>query len=282
MMKFLKTKLFWIAAAVLAVVIALTAILGALGLPAPLRSAAKTLATPFTYLGTKVSDAVDGFVGAFTRYEELEAENEELRAALDSMEDEARENQVLREENAWLKQYLKLAVDHPEFLLTDASVIAHEAGNSATVLTLNRGSVHGVKNKMSVITEDGLLGYVKEVGLDWCKVLTVVETASSVGVYTDRTGARGIAEGNADLSSDGTCRMTYIDPTADIRLGDCVYTEGGEGSLYPPGLLLGTVESLEADENTRMLVATVRPAVDFSDRNALRRVMIIRGYGTEG
>ncbi len=280
-MKFLKSKFFWISAGVLAVLIALTAILGALGLPAPLRSVTKTLATPFTYCGARVADAVDGFVGAFTRYDAIREENESLQAALDSMEDQSRENEVLREENQWLKQYLKLAVDHPEFLLTDASVIAHEAGNTATVLTLNRGSVHGVKNKMSVITEDGLLGYVKEVGLDWCKVLTVVETASSVGVYTDRTGVRGIAEGNADLSSDGTCRMTYIDPTADIRLGDLVYTEGGEGSLYPPGLLLGTVEALEADENARMLVATIRPAVDFSDGNSLRRVMIVRGYDTE-
>ena len=280
-MKFLKSRFFWISTAVLAGLIVLTAVLGALGFPAPVRSAAKTLATPFTYCASKVGVAVDGFVSAFTRYDELLEENEELRAALDSAEDESRENEVLREENAWLKKYLKLAVDHPEFLLTDATVIGGDAGNGPAVLTLNRGLVHGVKTKMSVITEDGLLGYVKEVGADWCKVVTVVETASSVGVYTERTGARGIAEGNADLSSDGCCRMTYIDATADIRIGDRVFTEGGSGSLYPPGLLLGTVEALEADEATRTLVATVRPSVDFSEESLLCRVMIIRGYAED-
>ncbi len=277
-MKFLKSKFFIVSVLLMAGLIAATAILGAMGLPAPLRSAVKTISTPFVWCGNKVGEAVDGFVGAFTRYDDLQTENEELRAALDSMENESRENEVLRAENEWLKTYLKMETEHPEFSMTDARVIARETGSAVTVLTLNRGRVHGVKNQMSVITDTGLLGYVKETGLDWCKVVTVVETASSVGVYTDRTGIEGVAEGNASLSGSGVCHMTYIEPGADIRIGDCVYTKGGEGSLYPPGLLLGTVESLDADEGARMLVATIRPAVDFSDPLSLRRVMIISGY----
>ncbi len=276
-MKFLKSRFFVISVIVLVGLIAATAILGALGLPAPLRSALKTVSTPFVWCGERVGAAVDGFLGAFTRYEELQKENEELREALDSMEDQSRENQVLKEENAWLKGYLKMAGEHPEFSLTDARVIAREAGNAVTVLTLDRGRVHGIKNKMSVITEDGLLGYVKETGLDWCKVVTVVQTASSVGVYTDRTGVEGVAEGYASLSGSGVCRMNYIESGADIRLGDRVYTKGGEGSLYPSGLLLGTVESLEADEHARTLSATIRPAVELSEAS-FGRVMIISGY----
>ncbi len=279
-MKFLKSRFFIVSVLLMAGLIAVTAILGAIGLPAPLRSAVKTVSTPFVWCGNKIGAAVDGFVGAFTRYDDLMAENEELRTALADMENESRENEVLRAENEWLKSYLKIATEHPEFSLTDARVTARETGSAVTVLTLNRGRVHGVKNQMSVITEEGLLGYVKETGLDWCKVVTVVQTASSVGVYTDRTGVEGVAEGNASLSGSGVCRMIYIETGADIRIGDCVYTKGGEGSLYPPGLLLGTVESLDVDEGARMLVATVRPAVDFSDPAALARVMIISGYAT--
>ena len=280
-MKFLKSRFFVISVIILVGIVAVTAILGALGFSAPLRSAVKTASTPFVWVGERVGTAFDGFLSAFTRYEDLQRENEELRAALDAMEDESRENEVLKEENAWLKGYLKMAEKHPEFALTDARVIAREAGSAVTVLTLDRGRVHGIKNKMSVITEDGLLGYVKETGLDWCKVVTVVETASSVGVYTDRTGVEGVAEGNASLTGSGVCRMTYIESTADIRLGDRVYTKGGEGSLYPAGLLLGTVVALEADEHARTLTATVRPAVDLTETSFVR-VMIISGYRTEG
>ena len=281
-MKFLKSRFFMVAVLLMVGLIILTTVLGAIGLPAPLRSALKTISTPFVWCGNLFGEAVDGFVGAFTRYDELKAENEALRETVASMESKSRENEVLKSENAWLKTYLKMATEHPEFSLTDARVIAREVGSAVTVLTLDRGRVHGVKNQMSVITESGLLGYVKETGLDWCKVVTVVETASSVGVYTDRTGVEGVAEGNASLSGSGVCHMTYIERGSDIRNGDCVYTKGGEGSLYPPGLLLGTVVSLDLDESAGMLIATVEPAVDFSDPMALSRVMIVSGYATEG
>lgn len=280
-MKFLKSRFFVISVIILVCLSAATAILGVIGLPAPIRNAVKTVSTPFVWCGDRIGAAVDGFVSAFARYEELQRENEELRDALDSMEDASKENEVLKEENAWLKSYLQMATEHPEFSLTDARVIAREAGSAVTVLTLDRGLVHGIKNKMSVITEKGLLGYVKETGLDWCKVVTVVETASSVGVYTDRTGVEGVAEGYASLVGSDVCRMTYIESGADIRLGDRVYTKGGEGSLYPSGLLLGTVEALEVDEHSRTLCATVRPAVELSEAS-FGRVMIISGYGTEG
>ena len=60
-------------------------------------------------------------------------------------------------------------------------------------------------------------------------------------------------------------------------MGDKVYTSGN-GSFYPAGLLIGTVTSLEADENTRSLTAEIQPAVDFTDLSSLSRIMIISGY----
>jgi rod shape-determining protein MreC len=75
--------------------------------------------------------------------------------------------------------------------------------------------------------------------------------------------------------------MTYIDASADIKVGDKVYT-GGNGTIYPAGLLIGTVSAIEADEYTRTLIAHVEPAVVFSDINSTSRVMIITGYDTGG
>ena len=124
---------------------------------------------------------------------------------------------------------------------------------------------------------DAKTGYVSEAGLDWCRVVTVVETASSVGVYTDRTGAVGVAEGDPSLRNGGNCRMTYINADADIRVGDLVYTSGS-GSMYPSGLLLGTIVSIEADEGTRTLNAEIKPTVDFTSIDRIDRLVIICGY----
>ena len=280
-MKFIKSKFFLICAVLVAAVIVVTALLSALGVTGPVRSVLQTVAKPFEWCGAKAAEAVNGFVATFTDYDRVVAENEELRAVLDSMAQESYDAERIKNENDWLKDYLSLAGEHPEFELTDARIIAREAGNYSTVLTLDRGLVHGVKEMMPVLTAEGVYGYVKEVGVDWCRVVSVLETATSVGAYTDRGGALGVVEGDAALRGGGQCRMTYIEYTADIRVGDKVYTAGGAGSLYPSGLLIGAVVSLEADES-RNLVAVIEPAVDFEAVDGASRMMILCGYATGG
>jgi rod shape-determining protein MreC len=155
-------------------------------------------------------------------------------------------------------------------------VISREAGNYSTLITLDKGSVHGIKRNMPVLADEGLLGYVVELGLDWCKVSTLTQTSSSIGVYTDRMGVLGVVEGSSELRHDGLCRMTYIS-NPNVQIGDRVYT-GGTGSAYPTGLLIGTISEIRADDATRRLIAVVTPAVDFTQLQNLGKVMLILGY----
>ena len=277
-MKFLKSKFFIICAICVAILVLVGALLSALGYSGPIRGVFKTVAKPFEFVGSKAADAVNGFVTAFTERDRLVAENEALKEAIAAMEKETYDSELLRQENAWLKEYLKIAQDNPSFILEDARIVSRESGSYATVLTLDKGTIQGIKKNMPVITENGVFGYVKEVGLDWCKIVSIIETASSVGAYTDRAGAIGIVSGDVDLRGGGVCRMTYIDKSADIRIGDKVYTSGGTGSIYPSGLLIGEIVSIEADETG--LTVSVQPAVDFSDIDSLSRVMVICGYDT--
>lgn len=273
-MKFFRSRFFVVCLAVLLVLVLVPSVFAAMGRTDLLRSALVTISKPFSLAGSAVADAVNGFTDVFTDYDRLKEENAALRAELDELRRVEHDTEVVQNENEWLKGYLQFHNEHPDYLLTDARIIAREAGNYSTVLTLDRGTVHGVKAEMPVILEGGLFGYVSEAGLDWCRVVTVVETASSVGVYTARTGAVGVAEGTRD---GGNCRMTYIQADADIRVGDLVYTSGS-GSMYPSGLLLGTIVSIEADEATRTLVAEIQPAVDFTALDRVERLVIICGY----
>ena len=133
---------------------------------------------------------------------------------------------------------------------------------------------------MPVLTAEGVLGYVKELGLDWCKVASIIETTSSVGAYTDRTGAVGVVQGDLDLRQKGRCRMLYIDKGADIKIGDRVYTKGGEESIYPPDLLIGEIVSIQADEAG--LLVEISPVVSPEEIDSITRLMIVCGYDTEG
>ena len=92
----------------------------------------------------------------------------------------------------------------------------------------------------AVITEDGVFGSVSECGIDWAKVVSIVETASAVSVYSERTGVTGVVSGDTALRTDGYCIMTYIASNADIKVGDRIFTSGN-GGIYPAGLLIGEV-----------------------------------------
>lgn len=276
-MSFFKSRFFifcLIAAILLTLVPTLIAAFGGTDL---LRAALGTVAKPFTMCASGIANAFNGFSEVFTEYDKLKAENESLKEQLKEYESKQYNEALLKEQNSWLKDYLNLHTQNPDFIFTEARVIAREAGNYSTVLTFNRGSVHKIKKNMPVMTEDGLLGYVSELGLDWCRVVTVIETSSSVGVYTDRTGVLGVVEGNASLRRDGLCKMTYISDS-DLQIGDRVYTSGGEGSIYPTGLLIGSVSSIDVDGATGEMVATVTPAVDFTQLEDISDALILCGY----
>ena len=209
-MKFFKSRFFifcLIAAILLTLIPTLIAAFGGVDL---LRAALGTVSKPFTMCASGIANAFNGFVEVFSQYDELKAENEELKNKLEEYENKQYNEELLKEQNEWLKDYINLHNEHPDFIFTDARVISREANNYSTVLTFNKGSLHGIKRNMPVMTEKGLLGHVSEVGLDWCRVVTIIETSSSIGVYTERAGVLGMVEGNAELRREGLCKMTYI------------------------------------------------------------------------
>ncbi len=276
-MKFFKSKFFIICVICALVLVFVPSMLSIFGYSGIVRGTLKTIATPFEWCGAKVAGAFNGFVSVFAEYDDLKEENERLREEIADLKNNAYENEVLREQNSWLKEYLNLKTQNPTVEITNATVIARESGNYSTVLTINKGRVHGLLRRMPVITSDGVFGYISECGLDWAKVVTIIETASSVSVYSERTGVTGVVEGDAALRQDGYCVMTYIASNADIKVGDRIFTSGN-GSIYPSGLLVGEIVDISADEVTRTLSATIKPSVDFANVDDINNLMVVTGY----
>ena len=275
-MNLFKSK-FFIICIIVAIILALVpTLIAAFGGTDLLRSAIGTLSKPFTMCATSVANAFNGFVDVFTEYDSLKAENEALREELEEYKNKEYNEEILKEQNKWLKDYINIHDENPEFIFTDALLISRESGNYSSLMTFNKGSLHGVKKGSPVISEKGLIGRVSELGLDWCRVEPIIETSSSIGVYMDRTGAKAIVEGSAELYRDGLCRMTYISNT-DVKIGDRVYTAGGS-SHYPAGLLVGSVCDIYTDEATGALTAVIEPAQELGEPDDLTGALIICGY----
>lgn len=273
-MKIFKNKFFIITLVAALLLSIVPTVLCAMGQGSYVHMALQTVARPFEWLGDRIGDGIAGFGAYFTKLSELQKENEELRAQLDDYRERIYNAKMLEEENKWLSDYLGLKKEHSDFLFEEATVIGRESGNYSTVYTLSKGTLHDIEANMPIITEDGVVGYVTEVGPTWCRAVSIIETASAVGAYVERSGELGLVEGNFELRFEGRCRMIRLPEDADVREGDRVLTSG-LGSIYPRGLFVGEVVSVEADPYSRTLTAVLQPKIDYS---SLVKVMIVKDY----
>ncbi len=273
-LKLIKSRFFLISLAVALLLSIVPGVLCAMGQGSYVRSALVTAATPFRWAFTKVGEGLSGFSMYFRTLEDLRRENEALRAELDGYKNLVYDAELIEEENEFLNSFLGIKEEHVDFLFEDATVIGRESTNYRTVYTLSKGTFHGIEVNMPIITEEGLIGHITEVGATWSKAVLITETASAVGAYIERSGVLGVVEGTYELRTEGACRMVYIEPDSDIRVGDKVLSSG-IGEVYPRGIVIGKVTEITVDENSRTLTALIEPAADL---DSISKLMIITEY----
>ncbi len=231
------------------------------GNPSPVTSVASFVTAPVQ----KLFSGIGGFFGKgisyFTDFDDLKAENEELKKQIRDMEQTVRDAQLAIDENTRLRQQLGQPKTTRNLSTITAEVIARNPGDWATTLTLDRGSSHDVKEGDLVITADGMVGYVSSVASNNCEVITVVDIEMQCGALITRTRESAIAEGNYDLMSENLLRLSYLKEGADIVTGDTVETSG-RGGVFPKGIMIGTVENVLPEENGISYYAELKPFVD--------------------
>ena len=218
-MKIFQNKFFIICLTVAVVMAAVPTTFAAMGYRSLARNIVMTVTSPLRWCVNAVGNAVEGYGKYFGTIDALWEENAALKEENVSLEERLEEAERLEKENERLRDYLGMKQENPSFTLEMAAVISRESGNYATVLTLNRGSIHGIEQNMAVVVKEGIVGYVCEVGINWCKVSTVIETASSVGAYIPRSGARGIVSGDFNMKNNGTCKFSYVVEMRTLRWG---------------------------------------------------------------
>ena len=164
--KFFTSKFFIVSLAVAVLVSIVPSVLYFMGQGDYVKATVQLLATPFQWCFTKVGEGIDGYVVYFRRMSGLFEENRELKTELEENREKVYDAELVREENEFLRKYLGIKAEHSDFTFQDASVIGRESTNYRTEYTLSKGSMHGIEKNMPVITSDGLVGYVTEVGID--------------------------------------------------------------------------------------------------------------------
>ena len=274
MARFFKNRFFVILTCVAIVLTVVPSVLSLTGNSGLVRNAANAIVSPVRHFFVWVGEGLGGFSAYFTEFDRVRDENAELRSQLNALKDRLYDADVKSEENGWLRSFLGLKRENEDFVFCDALIIGRESGNYMTVFTLDKGSNSGIEVNMPVVTPDGVVGYITEVGINWSKAATILEYTSSVGVFCERSGALGLCEGTYELRTQSKCMINYLDSDADVRPGDRFITSG-LGGIYPRGLYVGEVISVYPDNYSRGLIAEITPMADLSE---ISRVMIITAY----
>jgi len=151
-----------------------------------------------------------------------------------------------------------------------AQVIGASGSEQSRVLTIDKGSHDGLRPDMAVITQDGIVGKLRDVFPTTSYVLEINDQTSGAGVIFQSTRIRAILHGTV------TGQVEIGNLTADSRIkpGEPVLTSGGD-QVYPRGLPVGTIERIAPDPDHQPYTAIlVRPAVNL-DR--VEEVLVITG-----
>jgi rod shape-determining protein MreC len=197
------------------------------------------------------------------------------------------QNDALAQENAKLRSLLFDVNDtaaipkldsikglHPTDIIV--SKVIHNSFNAhENYLTLNSGSLQGVKPDMGVINSLGIVGIIDNTSTNYATVVSILNIKSQINAKLKKSNHFGSLGWNG--KSTGYVQLTDIPRLAAIRKGDTIVT-GGESVIFPENINIGTVDRIYVDNQTNYYTLDVKL---FNDMTNLGHVYIIKSKGRE-
>lgn len=211
-----------------------------------------------------VTDAWDGAAGMWWARQEAER----LRRRVTELERDTARLDELALENARLRELLSFRRGLEGTLIT-GRVIGHDAAGLSRTITIDQGSAAGVAKGAAVLAPGGLVGQVFVVSPHAARALLITDHNSGVDAVVQRTRGRGIVEGTVD----GHCGLKFVKRTEDLQVGDLLLSSGLDG-VFPPGVPIGRITTVDKQGQGLFQYAQVEPAVDV---DALDEVLITLG-----
>ena len=226
-----------------------------------------------------VGEAAVGLFGTIGEIDRLRTENDQLRSELVGLQQRVAELTEAAAENVELRQLLGLTKSL-NLRLLPVRIIARDPSNLSWEVGIDAGTDAGIKVGMPVVGSangaGALAGSVVSVGSDTAEVRFVVDTRSSVVALDQQSRALGEVQGQLG----GQLVFVQVPITEKLTPGDTVVTAGLSlspqlRSAYPKGLLIGTIQAVQQDQNALTQTAFVRPALDVQQ---VARLLVVLAF----
>lgn len=211
-------------------------------------------------------------------YDELEAENQELKEEIAELRTQLADYYNVKQENERLWRYYDLKAENPQYEILPATVVRRDPNDDFYSFTLDKGKTSDVAVGDPVVTENGIIGWVYEVDAYTAKVKTILSPDAKVGVIDTVSRDSGVVSGNVLYADKNLTTMTRISALNDLKEGDIVTTTGISG-IYPAGLIVGEVKEIAFDEYDTSMYAVISP---FEDIRTVIDVVVITSFEGQG
>ena len=224
-----------------------------------------TINSGFTFIKNGFENIIN-FQKNAKKAESLEKENSKLQQEVIDLQNKLDDVQSLQS----LKAALNFVDEKYVANTLSAKVVSKNDGNWYSTFVVSAGSEDGVKKDSLVMNGNGLVGIVYEVSENYCKVISLLDTKSSVSFKLAKNSEfKGIItygeniDEEADYRDQGLLQGYMFDSTYDVLPGDVVTTSGL--GLFPEGIVIGKVEKVIEDKNNSLKYVIVKPNVDFKN-----------------
>jgi rod shape-determining protein MreC len=202
-----------------------------------------------------------------TRLGEVDSANRDLQLLLVETSDQLSQCEEIKRENRRLRAVLGFEPP-PAYSLLPAEVISVEGDQTPIAATINCSAGDSVLVDQPLINEQGLIGRVRTVYGDYATVQLLTDPAHRVAARVAESREMGIVKYRV---SEGLI-LDDFPVQGSIKGGDLIISSG-LGGVYPPGLIVGTVKSVERSEDEPFCRVKLTAAANF---NSLEELFILR------
>lgn len=179
--------------------------------------------------------AVTEFVGGVSGISELRAENARLKSENIRLRDWYQKALMLQSENQSLQELLNLKSKQETRFVT-TRVVADSGNAYVHSVLVAEGSRSGIEKGQAVLSGEGMVGRIIEVGKNSARVLLITDFNSRIPILIEGSRQKAIMVGN----NEPMPLLKYLPPDGEIEEGMRIVTSG-HGGLFPPGLAIGRI-----------------------------------------
>lgn len=154
-----------------------------------------------------------------------------------------------------------------KYTYTTAKIIANNYHSYNNFITINRGSLQGVKKEMAVVNNKGIIGITDDSSNSYARVQSILNSNSKINARLKNSSHFGTLIWNG--KDYNTVQLEDLPRQALIKLGDTIIT-GGKSTIFPEGILVGTIKKINSQNNNISIDIQL-----FNDMGAIRNVYVI-------